>query len=291
MNSQQVWFWIYSYCLHEFKTSFTGTSVKKKKTSNRSSWDVKMTAHTVHNPSCSRHTISISLPRDANENAAIAHSYTCLQTAVTVTRKMWCWHKSRHLTWTEALSCSLRSSHQTLWTSSGCRHESSHIFRRWCSEQPLAFPISKLETAGKQSGAMKWTKGKIRVKWWCFINLIITAGLICCIYMSPLVYQDLFTYIKLNRRSYLSFRTRPKQGSMPLFTKRSKRDEGNVIETGEDRRWCEIKFFRVMQKLPDLCWTCNYPTAVKWSLLFDSFSHNMAGTSRLLLCQCCKICS
>lgn len=50
------------------------------------------------------------------------------------------------LTWIRALSCSLRSSRQTLWTSSGCRRASSHTFQRWCSEQQLAFPTSKLKT-------------------------------------------------------------------------------------------------------------------------------------------------
>lgn len=58
-------------------------------------------------------------------------------------------HPAAGLTWTRAPSCSLRSSRQTPWTFSGCTRASSHTFRRWCSERPLAFPTSKLKTEEK----------------------------------------------------------------------------------------------------------------------------------------------
>lgn len=57
-----------------------------------------------------------------------------------------------HLTWTEALSCSLHSSHQTLWISSGCKRVFSHISRRWCSEPLPASPISRLKTVERWQG-------------------------------------------------------------------------------------------------------------------------------------------
>lgn len=66
------------------------------------------------------------------------------------------YHKIWPLTWIRALSCSLRSSRQILWTSSGCRRASSHIFQRWCSEQQLAFPTSKLKT--EENGRKKKRK-------------------------------------------------------------------------------------------------------------------------------------
>ena len=55
----------------------------------------------------------------------------------------------KYLTWTEVLSCSPHSFHQTLWTSSGYKHESSHTSRTWCFERLQAFLVSILSTGEK----------------------------------------------------------------------------------------------------------------------------------------------
>lgn len=97
-------------------------------------------------------------PQQTTNNPNVSHKikkckwhckFTYLQTAIIITESDG-WHKQWHLTWTKAPSCSLRSSHQTLWTSSGCRRGSSHTSQRWCSEQLPASPISKLKTEEKK---------------------------------------------------------------------------------------------------------------------------------------------
>lgn len=95
-----------------------------------------------------------------------------------------------HLTWTKARSCFLHSSHQTLWTSSSCTHESSHISQRWCSEQLLAFPILRLKTVERDWDRWNRLKAQNRVMMYC-------RGLqeIACNYACPVAVKGFTHYL------------------------------------------------------------------------------------------------
>lgn len=93
-----------------------------------------------------------------------------------------------HLTWTKARSCSLHSSHQTLWTSSSCTHESSHISQRWCSEQLQAFPISRLKTVERDQD--RWNRLKAQSRVMMCLVLVESSRKLPAIMPAQLLWRD-----------------------------------------------------------------------------------------------------